>query len=130
MAAFALTTHATDAIAKHLFSAATWTPPGTWYLAAFTTPPTRLSGGTEAVGYTRKAISTSNMTFAGTGTGRYANSGIVTFTDLPDDTYVGVGLFDALTVGNMWLFAQLAVNKTTTDGTLPFPIGNLIIGFT
>lgn len=127
--AFALTTYASDRIAKHLFSAATWTPPATWYLAAFTTLPTRTGGGTEATGYTRVAVSTSNMTFAGTGTGRYDNSGIVTFTDLPDDTYVGVALYDASTAGNMWMFCQLGTSKTTTDGALPFPIGNLIVGF-
>lgn len=116
-----------DKIVKHLFNDATWTPPSTIYIAAYTSMPTEAGGGTEATGYTRIRIDT-GMAFSGTGTGRYANTGVISFTDLPDGTYVGVATFDAITTGNMLTFGALGTPRTTTDGTMSFPVGNLIVG--
>lgn len=117
-----------DALAKHLFGIATFTPPANIYLAVFRTMPTEGGGGIEATAYTRPAIK-SSMVFAGAGTGRVSNNVIVTATGLPDDTWVGVAAYDAASAGNMLTFGPLGTPKTTTDGTLPFPVGNLIIGF-
>lgn len=117
-----------DALAKHLFGIATFTPPANIYLAVFRTLPTEAGGGIEAVGYTRPAIK-SSMVFAGATTGRVANSSLLIVTGLPDDTWVGVATYDAGAAGNMLTFGPLGTPKTTTDGTLPFPIGNLVIGF-
>jgi hypothetical protein len=116
-----------DKVVKHLFNDVSWTPPSTIYIAAFTTMPTETGGGTEAVGYTRIRVD-NVMTFGATGSGVYSNPATVSFTDLPDGTYVGVATYDASTAGNMLTFGQLDPPKTTTDGTLAFPAGNLIIG--
>jgi hypothetical protein len=117
-----------DKAVKHLFNDATWTPSSEIYLAAYTVAPTAAGGGTEAVGYTRVRID-NHMTFGATGSGKYINSDLLSFTDLPDAEYVALATFDAATSGNMLTFGTLRFSRTTTDGSLAFPVGNLIVGF-
>lgn len=117
-----------DKVIKHLFNDATWTPPTNIYLAAYTVAPTAAGGGTEAVGYTRIQID-GDMAFGATGSGRYTNDAVLSFTDLPDAEYVAVATFDALTTGNMLTYGTLRTPRTTTDGVLSFPVGNLVVGF-
>lgn len=123
-----MTDYLRDALVQHVFLGVTYTPPATVYLAAFTTQPTRAGGGTEAVGYTRIAIS-GDLVFSGSGTGGVENDATSDFTDLPNGTYVGGATFDSLTSGNMLTFGSLGAPKTVSDGTLPFPAGDLTIVF-
>lgn len=123
-----MTTYLKDKLIKHVFLNTSYTSPSTVYIAAFTTQPTVGGGGTEAVGYTRISIST-GMVFSGTGTGGVENNTTKSFTDLPNGTYVGIATFDALTSGNMLTFGALGAPKTTTDGTMSFPAGDLTVVF-
>lgn len=128
-AAGALSEYLRDKVIKHLFNDAAWTPPSEIYLAAYTVAPTAVAAsGTEATGYTRIRVD-NHMTFGATGSGRYSNSDVLSFTDLPDAEYVALATFDAATSGNMLTFGALRAPRTTTDGVLTFPVGNLIVGF-
>lgn len=94
--------------------------PSTVYLALFTVAPTDSGGGTEVTGgsYARQAV-----TFAAPVSGVVANSGSVTFPQAtaPWGTVVAMALFDALTVGNMLYYGNLATSKTIgTNDQLAF----------
>lgn len=127
-------THYTqDKMINHLFSGnVAFTEWDTFsddnWLAAFASAPTVSGGGTEASGYTRQPT-LSDMEHAGTNTGRVRNANSIAFTDLPDDDYTHIGLFDDETGGNLYLFAQLRPAVSTTGGSIVFDVGNLIFGF-
>lgn len=128
MAAPALSNYLRDALIEHMLGTP-YTAPTTYFLAIFEDIPTAAGGGTEAGTYTRPDV-TADLVFDGADTGTASNSAtVVTVTALPDGTYRGAAIYDAVTAGNMLWFGALTSPKTVTDGTLPFPIGNLRVGF-
>lgn len=88
-----------------------FTSPTTVYLALFTVAPTDVGGGTEVSGgsYARQVV-----TFGAPSGGVVANTGSVTFPQATGNwgTIVAMGIFDALTVGNMLYYGNLATSKT------------------
>jgi hypothetical protein len=131
--------------------------PTTLYMALFTTQPTgngsNGAGGvgtgnvevTASNGYARVSLgasgltifkSTQNDSLASTGnTGVSSNTNVITF---PTSTgawsagaaIVGFGLYDALTVGNLWEFGTCTPNTLTVAGTgvtISFAAGTLTI---
>lgn len=125
-------------ILDHVFGAATYTPPATIYVGAFTAAPTDAGGGTEktigSLGYTRVAI-TNNLTnfpaASGTNPTLKSNGTIITFpTNTTTDwgAISHIALFDASTGGNQLGWSALASTKTVTVGdTLTIPVGDLDI---
>jgi hypothetical protein len=91
----------------------------------FTVSPGEAGGGTEVTGgsYARQAA-----TFTAASGGATSNNSNLDFTGMPAATTVAIGIFDALTSGNMLLYGSLTTNKTTDAGdTLRIATGDLDI---
>lgn len=104
----------------------TWTPPGTIYLALFTSPTTDAGGGTEVSGgsYVRKAV-----TFGSVASGSAANSAVITFNNMPAATITYGALTDNITIGggNFLFHGAFSVPKVVGAGdTLTMDIGDIV----
>lgn len=112
----------------HNLGTATFTKPTAVYLGLYTAAPTDAGGGTEVSGnaYARQAI-----TFAAASGGSASNSGAVTFpaaTPAQWGTIVAVGIFDAVSAGNLLYWALLSPNQVVgVNGVLNFPIGQITV---
>jgi hypothetical protein len=111
-----------------LLTTGTATRPTAWYLALFTTDPAEDASGTEVstsgTAYVRKVA-------AFTVTGNTAsNSAAIEFPTATATfgTVSHVGVFDALTSGNLIAYAALATAKVIDTGdVLRVPLGDLDI---
>tara|TARA_B100000902_G_scaffold253356_1_gene239861 strand:- start:1242 stop:1622 length:381 start_codon:yes stop_codon:yes gene_type:complete len=113
-------------ILDDVFSGNAYSPPGTFYLALYTSAPSAAGGGTEISGngYTRKTVAFTTTAQQST------NSGAVEFPTATGSwgTIVAVGVFDASTSGNLLCYASLSSSKTITTGdVLRVPSGDLDI---
>ena len=100
--------------------------PTDWYLALYTVAPTDAGGGTEVSGtaYVRKAA-----TFTVSGN-TASNSAAVEWPTAGGSwgTVVAVGVFDALSGGNLIAYGALTTNKTIDTGDVfRIPSGDLDI---
>lgn len=117
-----------DKLLKHAFTNTTYTPAATLYVALYTVAPSDTGGGTEVSGGSYARVSVA-FTVSGTGT-LCTNSAAVEFAAATASfgTVVAVGVFDALTAGNLLAFADLTVNKTIGVGDIfRIPTGDLDI---
>jgi len=105
------------------------TRPTSWYVALYTAAPNDTGGGTEVStgGYARQSITFAAASSPG---GSIANSDVVNFT-ASGATYGIVshlGIFDAVSGGNLLAYGPLSVAIEVLDGdALEFGIGNLIV---
>jgi len=119
-----------DAILNHMLRNVSITSPTTVYLALYTATPDDTGGGTEVSGgsYARQAI-----TFAAPVSGAVANTGAVTFpaASATWGTITSIGIFDALTVGNLLYYGDLATSKVVdTSDQISFSNGAISISET
>ena len=103
------------------------TRPTEWYVALYTVAPSDSGGGTEVSGsgYAREAVT---FDAAATPGGTTSNTGAVSFTASGGSfgTVVAIGIFDAVTSGNLLWHGTMTASKTVDDGdTLEFSIGNI-----
>ena len=110
----------------HVFSNAAYTSPTTVYLALYTVAPTDAGGGTQVTGagYARQAVA-----FTAAAGGAISNTAAEAFTAAGGNygSVVAVGLFDALTAGNLLAWDAIT-SATVNDGdTLNFAIGEIDI---
>lgn len=100
--------------------------PTDWYLALYTVAPTDTGGGTEVSGtaYVRKAA-----TFTVSGDTASNNAAVEWPTAGGSwGTVVAVGVFDALSGGNLIAYGDLTANKTIDTGDVfRIPAGDLDI---
>ena len=100
--------------------------PTDWYLALYTVAPTDTGGGTEVSGtaYVRKAA-----TFTVSGNTASNNAAVEWPTAGGSwGTVVAVGVFDALSGGNLIAYGALTTNKTIDTGDVfRIPSGDLDI---
>lgn len=93
--------------------------PATVYVALFTSAPTDAGGGTEAAGgsYARAAVTNNSTNFPNAAAGAKSNAVDIVFADATAawGTIVAVGIYDALSSGNL-LFWTLLVS--------PIPVPN------
>jgi len=113
-------------ILDHVFAGAAYTAPGTHYLALFTAAPGETGGGTELSGsaYVRKAVA-----FATSGD-TTSNNAAIEFPTATGSwgTVTHVGVFDALTSGNLMAYATLSASKAIATGDVfRVPSGDLDI---
>jgi len=111
--------------------------PTTTYVALFTTAPTSDAGtgGTEVFGggYARQAITSSSGWSAISGGATVAeqisNAGVITFPTPTASfgTVVAVGIYDALTAGNLLYFATITSQAIGVGVVASFAIGALVI---
>lgn len=109
--------------------------PNTLYLALFTAAPTPSTTGTEVTGgsYARVAITNDVTNFPAAASKTKANDLALTFAAATAGwgTVVAVGLFDALTVGNLLVYATLSTPRLVSSGDTPgFAIGQLVFNAT
>ena len=113
-------------ILDDVFSGNAFTPPGTFYLALYTSAPTASGGGTELSGngYARQTVAFT------TTAQQSSNTSAVEFPTATADwgTIVAVGVFDASTSGNLLAFGNLTASKSIVSGdVLRIPAGDLDI---
>jgi len=120
----ALSDYAENLLNQWLMTNGVATRPTAWYVALFTTAPSDAGGGTEVSlgGYARQAA-----TFTVTGD-TASNSGAISFTASGASwgTITHIGIFDAVSAGNLLWHGALTASKTIADGdTLEFSTGNI-----
>jgi hypothetical protein len=101
-------------VVGHVFGGSAYTAPSTLYVALYTSAPSDTGGGTEVSGgaYARQ-------TAAFTVTGNEAsNTSAIEYPTATGDygTVVAVGVFDALTSGNLLAYGNLTTSKTVSTG--------------
>jgi hypothetical protein len=103
------------------------TRPTAWYVALYTVAPSDSGGGTEVSGsgYARQSVTFDAASSPG---GTTSNTGAVSFTASGGafGTVVAIGIFDAVSSGNLLWHGNMTASKTVDDGdTLEFSIGNI-----
>jgi hypothetical protein len=93
------------------------------YVSLHTADP-GLTGTSEVTGgsYARQTVA-----FSSASSGATANTGAVTFTDMPSATITHVGLWDSVSGGN-FLYGDVLTNGSqivNSGGSFEFPIGDL-----
>ena len=120
-----LTNYLENKLIDHFLGTTSYTMPADVYVALFTAAPSDAAGGTEVTGgsYARQIA-----TFTAASSGATSNDSNIDFTGMPAATTLAIGIFDALTSGNMLLYGTLTTNKTTDAGdTLRIATGDLDI---
>ena len=120
-----LTNYLESKLIDHFLGTTTYTKPTAVYVGLFTVTPGEAAGGTEVTGgsYARQAA-----TFGAASSGATTNSANIDFAGMPAATTVAIGIFDAITSGNMLLYGALTTNKTTDAGdTLRIATGSLSV---
>ncbi len=100
----------------HVLNNAAYVAPATIYVGLFTVMPADDgTGGTEVSGgsYARESVS-----FTVAAAGAVSNNGAVTFTQATAlwGTVLGMGLFDAISGGQLLYYGTLAASKTVDNG--------------
>jgi hypothetical protein len=123
----ALSDYAEKLILDYLMTTGSATRPTAWYVALYTAAPSDSGGGTEVAGngYAREAVT---FAAASTPAGTTSNTGVVSFTASGGSwgTITHIGIFDAITGGNLLWHGGLTASKIVGDGdTIEFAIGNI-----
>src|SRR6185312_1433906 len=114
--------------------AASGAAPTTLYVALFTVAPIDAgTGGTEVSGnnYARAAITTYTgwSAISGSGPRQISNSGVVTFATPSGSwgTIVAIGIYDALTVGNLLYWSTITSQAIASGVVASFAVGAIVI---
>jgi hypothetical protein len=123
----AVSNYAEKLLLDYMMTNGSVTRPTAWYVALYTAAPSDSGGGTEVSGsgYARQAVT---FNAAATPGGTTDNSTAVTFTAAGGSwgTVTHIGIFNALTTGNLLWHGAMTASKTIADGdTLEFAIGNI-----
>ena len=113
-------------ILDHVFAGAAYTAPSTKYIGLFTAAPGETGGGTEVSG---NAYARQSMAFTTSGD-TTSNSAAVEFPTATGSwgTITHVGIFDAVSSGNLMVYATLTVSKAIASGDVfRVPSGDLDI---
>jgi hypothetical protein len=123
----ALSDHAEKLVLDWLMTNGTATRPTAWYLALYTAAPSDSGGGTEVStgGYARQSVTFDAASTPG-GTTSNTNAPSFTASGANYGTVTHVGIFDALTTGNLLWHGAMTASKTVNDGdTLEFAVGDI-----
>lgn len=123
----ALSDYAEKLLLDWMMTAGAATRPTAWYVALYTAAPSDSGGGTEVsgAGYARQSVTFDAGSSPG---GTTSNSGVVSFTASGGayGTVTHIGIFDAVSAGNLLWHGALTASKTIGDGdTLEFSVGNI-----
>ena len=113
-------------ILDHVFAGAAYTAPSTKYIGLFTAAPGETGGGTEVSG---SAYARQSMAFSTSGA-TTSNSAAVEFPTATGSwgTITHVGIFDAVSSGNLMVYATLTASKAIATGDVfRVPAGDLDI---
>ena len=114
----AMSDYLEDAFLDHFLGTSSTTSPTNIYVALHTADPTDAGTGTEVSGngYARQAI-----TFGASSSGTASNSAAVEFPAASGGdfgTITHIGIWDALTSGNLLFHSSLTTSKTIADGDI------------
>lgn len=129
----ALSDYLEQALLNHIFRNTDFTRPANIYVALFTVAPSDAGGGTEVSGgsYARQAVATgASSGWDAPSSGALANTAEIAFPTATANwgTVAAVGLFDAVSGGNLLFHGALAANKTVNSGDVfRFNAGDLDI---
>ena len=101
-------------ILDHVFAGAAYTAPPTKYIGLFTAAPGETGGGTEVSG---NAYARQTMAFTTSGD-TTSNNAAVEFPTATGSwgTITHVGIFDAVSSGNLMVYATLTASKAIASG--------------
>jgi len=106
-----------DKVLDHVFGGNAYTAPSTLYVALYTSAPSDTGGGTEVSGggYVRK---TATFNVSGTNPTTASNAGAIEYPTATANygTVTSVGIFDALSGGNLLAYANLTASKVVSTG--------------
>ena len=106
-----------DKVLEHVFGGNAYTAPSTLYVALYTSAPSDTGGGTEVSGggYVRQ---TTTFTVSGTNPTTASNTGAIEYPTATANygTVTSVGIFDALSGGNLLAYANLTASKVVSTG--------------
>lgn len=124
----ALSDFAEKLVLDWLLTAGAATRPSGRFLALYTAAPSDSGGGTEVStgGYTRQSVT---FNAASTPGGSTSNSAAVSFTasGAAYGTVTHVGIFDAVSGGNLLWHGAMTTQRTVNDGdTLEFAAGSIV----
>lgn len=127
-----ISTYLSDKLLDHAFGEAAYTEPTT-YCALFNTTPTMPAGtgGTEVSGGSYARVALSGLMGAAASES-ITNGSSITLTTATGSwgTVAGVGIFDALTGGNLLMAGNLTSPQTVGSGnTFSFSASNLTASF-
>ena len=111
-------------VGNHVMTNTAYASPTTLYVALFTVAPTAAGGGTEVTGgsYARQVI-----TFTETATpGEFENTS-VSITNMPAATVLAIGVYDALTAGNLLLWEAFSPVSVAITETYPVNAGVMTV---
>lgn len=116
----------------HSLGGGDYTRPATVYVALFTAAPSDSGGGTEVSGgaYARVAVTNNATNWPAAAGGSKSNGAVFTFAQATANwgTIVAVGIFDALTLGNLMYWATLTNSRTYFNGDqAKFAVGDIVI---
>lgn len=119
----------------HVLSASTYTPPATLYFGLWTaalfdsaTGSTTGEVSTSGTNYARAAVTNNTTNFAAASGGIKTNSTTISYStaSVSWGTVSYVGVTDAITGGNMLMWADLTTGKAIASGDTPsFSVGSL-----
>ena len=105
-----------DELLKHELGESTYTAPGTFYVALFTSNPTDADSGTEVSGgsYARQTVTWNTVLTAAA-----TNDGDIQFPTATANwgTITHIAIYDALTTGNLLRHAELSESITINSGS-------------
>jgi hypothetical protein len=106
-----------DKVLEHVFGGNAYTAPSTLYVALYTSAPSDTGGGTEVSGggYVRK---TATFNVSGTNPTTASNAAAIEYPTATANygTVTSVGIFDALSGGNLLAYANLTASKVVSTG--------------
>lgn len=114
-----------EEILNHVLKNTAYTSPTAVYAALFTDDPDEDDSGVEVTGgsYARQEI-----TFGSVSDGEVSNSAAITFSAVPEATITHIGVYDAVTSGNLLYHGALSSQVITSSGSdVEFDIGQFIV---
>jgi hypothetical protein len=123
----ALSDYAEKLLLDWMMTTGSATRPTTWFVALYTAAPSDSGGGTEVSGngYARQSVT---FGAASTPGGTTSNTNTVSFTASGGNwgTITHIGIFTAVTSGELLWHGSMTASKTINDGdVLEFAIGNI-----
>ncbi|MFZ2738440.1 MAG: hypothetical protein WAY02_09435 [Burkholderiaceae bacterium] len=112
-------------ILDHMLRNQAFTPPATVYASLHTASPGD-TGASEAAGgsYARQAIAWNAAASPG---GTMTNNGVINFTGMPAATITGIGIWDAVSAGNLLWWGDTTSKTTNSGDTYQIPDAALTV---
>jgi len=130
-----VTYFSSNKVLDYNFGITSYTPPSTLYFALSTTAPD-ISGSSftepSSGAYARVGLLNNKTNWGTASSGTLTNSTAVTFAESTASwgTIVAVGIFDALTGGNLLWYDSLSPSRTVASATtVLFAIGSITVQF-